>query len=107
MSGKHQKKWIIKVHPLVKKEDGKDVDPSTKDYIKKQIKKKLSRDPESYGEPLLGKFRKYRKLKVDGYRVVYRVVKDKVLVLIIKVGIRRDDEVYKDLFFRLKKLGEI
>ena len=32
------------------------------------------------------------------------VVKDEILVFVIKVGIRRDDTVYKELSKRLKKI---
>ncbi len=96
--------WQVKVHKLVEKEDFKKIDPHQKAIIIKQIKKKLSADPENYGEPLLGELKKYRKLVVNDYRVIYRTIKDKVLVLVVKVGIRRDGQVYEEMLHRLKKI---
>lgn len=96
-------KCEIKIHPLVK-EDIKSVTKSQKEKIKKVIKSKLGRAPGKFGRQLRGEFKKYRRLKVGDYRVVYRVHKRKVLVLVIKIGIRRDFKIYKDLAKRLKKL---
>ena len=96
--------WKIKLHELVKKEDTKKFSFEQKERIKKQIKKKLSVDPEGYGEPLIGDFKGYYKLRVEDTRVIYTIIKDEILVLIIKVGIRKDDEVYEDFYFKLKKM---
>ena len=96
--------WKVIVHKLVKKEDYKNIDSSIRKRIKKAIKDKLSSHPDKYGEPLHGPFKIYRKLVVGGYRVIYRIDRNKILVLVIKVGIRRDYEVYKQLFARLQKI---
>jgi len=96
--------WQIKIHPLVLKEDFDEISPPQQKTILNAIQKKLSLDPESYGRPLRGEFSGYWRLRVGDYRVVYRLVKDEVLVFVIKVGIRKDDRVYKELFSRLRKL---
>ncbi len=96
--------WNIVIHKLVLTEDFKDIDPPSRRLILKSIYKKLSKAPESYGSPLSDEYRGYWKLRVAHYRVIYRIVKDQVLVMIIKVGIRRDDKIYNDLIYRLKKL---
>lgn len=96
--------WRIKIHSEVLKKDFKKIAPHAQYTILKTIRKKLSIDPEGYGEPLWGEFKGYRKLRVGDFRVVYRILKDKILVLVIKVGIRKDAEVYKELFSRLKKI---
>jgi mRNA-degrading endonuclease RelE of RelBE toxin-antitoxin system len=41
-------------------------------------------------------------LRVGAYRVIYRIHDDTVEVFIVKVGIRRDDAVYLQLFKRLR-----
>ena len=61
-------------------------------------------DPEAYGKPLTGQFKGYWRLRIGDYRVVYRIVKDEILVFVIKVGIRRDDQVYLELIKRLNKI---
>ncbi len=93
--------WKIKFHPLVVKEDLKKIDPSWRKKIIKAIKKKLSLDPLGYGKPLKGTYKDYWKLRVGDYRVVYKVEKKEIVVYVIKVGIRKDYTVYKELFYRI------
>ena len=89
---------------LVLSEDFKRIDPPSRRLILKSIYKKLSKDPESYGSPLSGEYKGYWKLKVGYYRVIYRIIRSQVMVIVIKVGIRRDGEIYNELIHRLKKL---
>ena len=96
--------WNIVIHKLVLSEDFKRVDPPSRKLILKSIYKKLSKDPESYGSPLSGECKGYWKLRVAYYRVIYRIIKNQVMVVVIKVGIRRDGEIYNELIYRLKKL---
>lgn len=96
--------WNIVIHKLVLAEDFKKIDLPSQRLILRSIYKKLTKDPESYGSPLSGGYKGYWKLRVAHYRVVYRIVKDRVMVVVIKVGIRRDNEVYEDLINRLKKI---
>jgi mRNA interferase RelE/StbE len=96
--------WQIKIHRLVLKDDFKKIPPSEQKHILNAIQKKLTLDPQAYGQPLAGEFTGYWRLRVEDYRVIYRIVKEEIVVLEIKVGIRRDDAVYQDLFARLKKL---
>lgn len=98
------KAWRVIIHRLVISEDFKKVDLPDRKLILKAIWKKLSRDPEAYGMPLAGEYKGYWKLRVGDHRVIYRIVKEKVLVIVIKIGIRRDEEVYKKLIHRLRKL---
>jgi len=96
--------WNVVIHKLVLIEDFKKIDPPSRRLILKSIYKKLSKDPESYGSPLSEGYKGYWKLRVAHYRVIYRIVKDQVMVVVIKVGIRRDYKIYSDLIYRLKKL---
>lgn len=70
----------------------------------KAVEKKLSVDPEGYGRPLRGPLAGYWKLRVDDYRVIYRIVRDRIEVLVVMVGIRRDFEVYRQMLHRIDKL---
>lgn len=96
--------WAIKFHPLVLTEDFKKIDPYSQKQIIKQIAKKLSIAPGSYGKALSGDLHGYRRLRIADYRVIYRILEDRVEVLVIKIGIRRDFEVYEKFLLRLKKL---
>ena len=97
--------WNINIHRLVLDEDFKKIDPASRKLILKAIHKKLARDPESYGSLLSGDYKGYWKLRVAHYRVIYKIVKEQVLVLVIKVGIRRDEKVYDEFIHRLKKVS--
>jgi mRNA interferase RelE/StbE len=93
----------IKIHRLVLEEDFKKIPPFDQKQILRAIQKKISVTPEAYGKPLHGEFSGYWRLRAGDYRVVYKIVKDEVLVYVIKVGIRRDDQVYRELLSRLKQ----
>lgn len=95
--------WQIKIHRFVLEEDFKKIPSSDQKQILRAIQKKISVAPEIYGKPLRGEFSGYWRLRVGDYRVVYKIVKDEVLVYVIKVGIRRDDRVYRELLSRLKQ----
>ena len=96
--------WNVVIHKLVLTKDFKEVDLPSRRLIIKSIYKKLTKDPESYGSPLSEGYKGYWKLRVAHYRVIYRIVKDQVMVVVIKVGIRRDGKIYTDLIYRLKKI---
>lgn len=96
--------WTVRIHKLVLSEDFKSISHPEQAKILKDIRKKLTVDPYSYGKPLTGELKGYFRLRVGDYRVIYRIKEDTIEVLVIKVGIRRDDEAYRDLFYRLKKL---
>lgn len=96
--------WKIKIHKLVIKDNFKKINKHDQSVILKNIFKKLSIDPEKYGFPLRNELKGFRKLKISDYRVIYRIEKDVIKVLILKIGIRRDAEVYKEMIKRLKKL---
>ncbi len=93
--------WRIKFHPLVVKEDLRKIDPFWRKKIIKTIEKKLSLDPLNYGESLKGIYKDYWKLKVGDYRVVYKIGREEIVVFVIKIGIRKDYKVYKELFYRI------
>lgn len=96
--------WHIKIHPLVLQEDFKKIDLPQQKTILRVIQKKLSLDPQAYGQPLTGEFSNYWRLRVQDYRVIYRFVKEEIVVLVVKIGIRKDDRIYQEFFSRLRKL---
>ena len=52
-------------------------------------------EPDKAGKPLHGALAGYRRMRTGATRIVFRVDKGKVEILIIAVGMRRDDEVYE------------
>lgn len=96
--------WRIKIHHLVIDEDFKKINKHDRSIILKTIYKKLSISPEKYGSPLRNELKGYWKLKISHYRVVYRIEKNTIKILVLKVGMRKDEEVYKEMFLRIRKL---
>jgi len=67
--------------------------------------KKLINEPEKQGKALLGELAGLRSLRAVGqrYRVLYRVERNRVIVLIVAVGIRKE-ESREDVYALAKKL---
>jgi len=85
--------YTIKYHPAVKREDIPKLSQEIRSRIKKAIETKLAYEPEKYGIPLRGTLKKYWKLKVGDYRIVFKVkVKDKEVIIL---GIRHRKDIYK------------
>lgn len=91
--------WKILYHQEVE-DDFSSVGPSAARRIMKIIDKKLTQAPLQFGAPLSGNLTSFRKLRVGEYRVVYQVVKRKVIVYVLAVGPRRDKDVYKSALQR-------
>jgi mRNA interferase RelE/StbE len=96
--------WKIKIHHLVLEEDFRKINKHDQSIILKTIYKKLSIKPEKYGTPLRNKLKGYWKLKISHYRAVYHIEKKSIQVLVLKIGMRRDEEVYKEMFRRIRKV---
>jgi mRNA interferase RelE/StbE len=79
-------------------------DRRVRDLIVKRIDD-LKEDPEKQGKPLLGELSGYRSLKAAGqrYRIIYQAVKDKVLIYIVAIGIRKEGSA-SDIYNLAKKL---
>jgi mRNA interferase RelE/StbE len=91
-------------HKLVFKQDFKKIPFSNQSRIFKTIHKKLTADPKAFGKALLGDLKGYYRLRVDPYRVVYRVDGNRITVFVLHIGMRRDFEVYIEAAHRLKLL---
>lgn len=94
--------WTVRYLPGVF-DDLSRLDNADRQAVLKAIRKKLTTAPESYGEPLRKELFGYWKLRVGAVRVVYRVEKATITVLIVKVGLRRNSQVYEDLLQRLRR----
>lgn len=86
--------WTVHYHPDVDV-DLERVGPSSARRIVKAIDEKLTVAPLQFGAPLSGNLANFRKLRIGDYRVVYQVKKEKVIVFVLAVGLRRDKEIYK------------
>lgn len=76
----------------VVKEDIKKLGQAEKKRIKKSIEEKLSLDPIGFGKPLQYSLKGCRRLRIGDWRVIYQIDSEENIVLIVKIGHRR--EVY-------------
>jgi mRNA interferase RelE/StbE len=55
----------------------------------------INGDPENLGKPLRHELAGCRRIRTGDTRIVYKVHADQVMVLVVAVGPRRNQEVYK------------
>ncbi|KFD41817.1 plasmid stabilization protein [Peptococcaceae bacterium SCADC1_2_3] len=62
-------------------------------------------EPEKQGKLLTGELTGYRSLRAVGqrYRIIYRVEEDRVLVLVVAIGIRKEGN-QKDIYSLARKI---
>jgi mRNA interferase RelE/StbE len=94
--------YKVLIDELVFSEDFERIDRPSQQRIIKAVRDKLSTEPKAYGKPLRGDLKGFWRLRVGQYRVIYQVLESEVTVYVIKVGYRRDMEVYEQLASRLK-----
>lgn len=96
--------YKIIFHDLVYSDDFKNIPKSDQKRIFKVINKKLKYEPEIFGKPLQAKLKGFYRLRIDQYRVIYRINKKRIEVFIIKIGLRKDLIAYIKAAQRLKLL---
>lgn len=73
----------IVYHELVVSDDIPKLSSVWKDRIRKAIEERLTTQPDFYGKPLRKSLKGYRKLRVEDYRVIFRIEDKAVRVLMI------------------------
>ena len=65
----------------------------------------LSNNPEKQGKVLVNELSEYRVARAVGqrYRIIYRLKEDKIIILVVAVGIRKNGHM-KDIYTLAKKL---
>ena len=86
--------YTILYHKSVWERDYKSLNEAEKRKITKYINQRLTTYPEKYGKALIGNMKGYHRLRVDSFRVIYRINKSEITVFIVQVGFRRNAEVY-------------
>lgn len=99
-------KYSIMLTVLAREMLGEISDPRIRNKISERIDR-LTDSPDLQGKPLKGAFSSYRSVRVVGqrYRIVYKVEKEKVIVYVVGVGVRKEGN-RDDIYHRLKKLLE-
>jgi len=58
--------------------------------IIRAIEQRLSTDPNHYGKPMAREYVGYRRLRAGDWRVIYKVIENKLIVLVIDIDHRKD-----------------
>jgi mRNA interferase RelE/StbE len=82
------------------------LDGSVKGLFRSALKKRLS-NPRVPGSLLKGDLKDCYKIKLAkaGYRLVYSVQDDRLIVLVLSVGKREDSQAYREAIGRLQSTG--
>ena len=87
--------WTVRYLPNVDEEDfSKMSSVNIKRALKVIEKRIINGEPDKSGKPLQHTLAGCRRIRTGDLRIVYRVHSDIIEILIVAVGLRRDDEVY-------------
>jgi len=86
--------WAVQYHPAVKR-DLINLGRVEAAAILRVIEERIVNEaPDKIGKTLTGQLAGCRRIRTGQTRIVYRVIGEKIEVLIIAVGMRRDNEIY-------------
>ena len=87
--------WSVEYHPLVVR-DFQSVSTAGARAIMKAIDARIYRgEPHKSGKPLSGDLAGCRRIRVGDMRIIYQVDTRAHRLVVLAVGMRRRDEVYK------------
>jgi mRNA interferase RelE/StbE len=87
--------WLVYYHPEVE-QDLLTLGRTEAKAILKAIEARIiNGEPDKSGKLLSGNLAGLRRIRTGQTRIVYRIDGDRIEVLIIAVGMRRDNEIYK------------
>ena len=87
--------WLVHYHPEVEKDLLTLGRTEAKAILKAIEARIINGEPDKSGKLLSGNLAGLRRIRTGQTRIVYRIDGDRIEVLIIAVGMRRDNEIYK------------
>ena len=66
------------------------MDKPVRKRVMDKIEKTLARDPRGLGKALSGPFAGLWRYRIGDYRVIYKIAEQEILILIARIGHRRD-----------------
>ena len=83
--------WLIEFHPDAAKEL-KALDRKTAARILRTLEERIAAldDPRKIGAPLKGEHKGYWRWRIGDYRLIARIVDERIMVLIVRVAHRRE-----------------
>ena len=80
--------YRVLYHPAVHHDDFPLIDAKLRSRILKAVEQRLTTEPAYYGEPLRDALKRYWKLRVGDYRIIYRIVGQEVWIY--RIGHRKN-----------------
>ena len=99
--------WEIRLTIPAQKQFTAISDKRIRESISKRING-LQRNPERQGKPLTDDLTGYRSVRAVGqrYRIIYKVEAERVIVLVVTIGIRKEKDK-KDAYILAQKLARL
>lgn len=86
--------WTVRFHPDVE-DDLLMLGRAEAQRVLKVVRERIVHgEPDKLGKPLRGTLAGYRRMRTGDVRIVYRINGTEI-VLVVCIGVRRDDEVYE------------
>ena len=86
--------WEVKYLPEVQADLAK-LDRASVKRVEKVIQERIiDGSPDKTGNPLRNNLASCRRIRIGDIRIVYKVFKKEIQVLVIAVGMRRNNEIY-------------
>ena len=101
------KRWQVIITPQAKKHLAAIADRRVQEKIKASLRR-LEYEPEVQGKPLSDELAGFLSIRAVGqrYRIIYKVDEDRVMVLVVTLGIRKEGDK-KDVYVLAKKLARL
>jgi mRNA interferase RelE/StbE len=81
--------WTVRITQRAEKQL-ETLDPPIKRHILRFMRERVEPGPYALGETMVGNWAGYRRYRVGDYRVVCRIEDEQLVVLVVRVGHRRD-----------------
>ena len=87
-------KWVVKYLPEIH-DDLAALDATSVKRVEKVIEDRIiNGSPDQSGKPLRYNLSGCRRIRTGDIRIVYKVFEKEIMVLVVAVGMRRNDEIY-------------
>lgn len=70
--------------------DWRAIDKSSQKRIINKIERELAKNPKELGKPLKGQYKGFWSYRIGEYRVIYKISEEEILILVLRVGHRKD-----------------
>jgi mRNA interferase RelE/StbE len=93
--------WVVLYHPAVEQDLRRLGRPDARTVLKVIEERIANGEPDKLGKALTGELAGCRRIRSGQTRIVYKVDGSRIEVLVIAIGMRRDNEIYDAAYGRV------